>query len=421
MYWRNLETTVIAALSDTPALVLNGPRQSGKSTLARQLLASVPGSTYVTLDDPAELEIAQSDPLGFIARVGERSAVIDEIQRAPELFLPIKLSVDRDRRPGRFILTGSADVLALPRLGDSLAGRVEYHTLWPLSQGELTGVVEGFLPAVFGDEPFEQLTSVHTRSEIFAEAATGGFPAARERKAGDRRDSWFEGFEASVLARDIRDLSNIESQTLLPRLLRLLAARASSLVNLADVSRTLDVPYATLRRHFALLEMVFLVRPVPPWWDHSAGPLQKSPRLAISDSGLLAYLLRLDPARMAFMPELAGPLLETFVTAELRKQAGWSKERIELFFYRTRRGAEVDLLLEDRAGRIVGVEIKAGATPQAKDFRGLKVLAAAAGERFVRGIVLHLGEQTLPFGDKLWAMPVDALWRLGAIPQPGSS
>ncbi|MGH2632012.1 MAG: ATP-binding protein [Tepidiformaceae bacterium] len=421
MYRRNIARIVLEALADTPVVVLNGPRQSGKSTLARQLLASVPGAVYATLDDPAELALAQNDPLGFIARFGDHPGVIDEIQRAPELSLPIKLSVDRDRRPGRFIVTGSADVLALPRLGDSLAGRVEYHTLWPLSQGELSGVVEGFIPAVFGDDTFPKLPSVRPRSATIAEAATGGFPAARERKPGDRRDSWFEGFEASVLSRDVRDLSNIESQTALPRLLRLLAARTSSLVNLADVSRTLDVPYATLRRYFALLELVFLVRPVPPWWDHSSGPLLKSPRLAVCDSGLLAYLLRLDPGRTAFMPELAGQLIETFVTAELRKQCGWSAERVQMFFFRTRGGAEVDLVLEDRAGRIVGVEVKAGSTPQAKDFRGLRALGAAAGDRFVRGVVLHLGEQTLPFGDRLWAMPVDALWQLGATPQPTSN
>jgi predicted AAA+ superfamily ATPase len=396
------------ALKDTPVVLVNGARQTGKTTLVRAA-AKVKGSTYVTLDDHGTLQAALNDPPGFIQGLG-RYAVIDEVQNAPNLFRAIKASVDRDRRPGRFLLTGSANVLMLPKLGDSLAGRMEILTLHPFAQDELHGRKSGFIDKVFSARPVLAPVTLLERKQVAALVTAGGYPEVMGRREAVRRAAWYGAYITSILQRDVRDISNITGLTDLPRLLHALAARSSGLLNLADLSRTMDIPHSTLRRYMSLLEATFLSTPLNAWSANRARRLVKAPKLHLADSGFAAHLAGIDtPARLLDAPAL-GPLLETFVVNELRKMAGWSKARVTLHHYRTETGREVDVVLEDAKGRIVGIEVKAAIAVGGNDIAGLKDLREAAGKNWVRGLVLHPGLGITPFAKDIHAVPLSALW-----------
>jgi predicted AAA+ superfamily ATPase len=406
MLMRHLGGAVRAALADTPVVLIVGPRQAGKSTLARQV---APEARYVTLDDAAVLAAVSADPQGFVRGL-EGPAVLDEVQRVPELFLALKAEVDRDRRPGRFLLTGSADVLLLPRVSESLAGRMEVLTLWPFSQGEVEGRVERFIDGVFAPKLAVNAGPGESRATVLARAVAGGFPEVLSRATPARRQAWFRSYATTLLVRDVRDLAGIEGLTQLPRLLRLLAARTMSTLNAAGLSADLGMPQTTLRRYLQLLEATFLVQQLPAWSGSQARRLVRSPRVMLADSGLVAHLTGATPASLETSPDLAGPLVENFVAMELRKATAWSEASPSLHFFRTHGGAEVDLVLEDAAGRVVGIEVKAAASVAASDFRGLRVLQEGAGRRFRRGVLLYTGTQVLPFGDDLVAVPIPALW-----------
>lgn len=408
MYRRNIEPNLDAALGDTPVVLIAGPRQSGKSTLAKETAART-GARYLTFDDGPVYTAARLDPEGFIRSI-EGPVVLDEVQRVPEVFLPIKASVDRDRRPGRFLLTGSANVVLLPRLADSLAGRMEILPLWPLSQGELAGVRERFCEAIFEGRLPDFGPIEETRTTLIDRALRGGFPEPVGRQPA-RREAWFESYVSTVLQRDVQDLANIESLSSLPRLLQLLAVRSPALLNLAELSRSTGTPQTTLRRYFALLEALYLVRDIKPWSGSGGRRLVRSPRVLLTDTGLTAHLAGVEAGRLAIDPTSAGPLLEAFAVLEIWKQTGWSARRVQPLFYRTQAGAEVDLVLEDRAGRIVGVEVKASASIGPRDFRGLTSLAESAGDRFLRGVVLYTGSERAPFGENLEAVPMEAVWK----------
>ena len=411
MKLRRLLAPLRRALGDTPVVLINGARQVGKTTLVRGLEAR----RYLNLDDAAILAAARSDAAGFLAGL-EGPVVLDEVQKAPELFPVIKSAVDRARRPGRFLLTGSTDVLLLPRLSESLAGRMEILTLWPFSQGEIEGGQEGFLDAVFARRVTGLQAGAETRPELMARVLRGGYPEIQTRRSGGRRAAWFGSYLSAIVQRDVRDLANIEGLTVLPRLLALLAARSATTLNVADLSRDAAVPQSTLKRYLDLLAATFLVQTVPAWSINVGKRLVKSPKIYLSDTGLVSHLLGLSGARFAREPSLFGPLLETFVMLELRKQKAWSHVDPGLFHFRTQTGQEVDLVLEDRRGRLVGIEVKASATVRAEDFRGLRVLAQAGGRRFVRGIVLYTGVEPVAFGARLMALPVEAVWTLGIKP-----
>jgi predicted AAA+ superfamily ATPase len=412
MLSRRLARPLEAALSDTPVVLLVGARQSGKSTLCRDLLERRRIAGYRTFDDTATLEWAQRDPTGFVASL-PAGVVLDEIQRAPGLFLEIKRSVDEDRRPGRFLLTGSANVLNLPRLADSLAGRMEVKTLWPLSQGEIDGHVETFVDDLFAATWSPKVVASVSRKDLITRILRGGFPEAVARRDSDRRTEWFASYVKTMLERDVRDLANVEALTAIPNLLSLLASRIGGLHNSAEVSRSIGVPSTTVARHLALLETIYMVGRLPGWWSKRSHRLIRAPKLLLADSGVAAHLTRCDEALLEAEPVRLGPLLENFVVMEILKQASWSKERPELSHFRTAGGREVDLVLEGRGGRIVGVEIKATATPRADDFRGLETLREVAGTSFVRGVLLHGGRDVLPFGDRMLAVPLGALWQPG--------
>ena len=409
MYTRNIESELQAALADTPVVLLNGARQTGKTTLA-QRYARTASATYVTLDDATHLAAARSDAQGFLAGL-QGPVVIDEVQKAPGLFPALKLSVDRDRGPGRFLLTGSANVLLLPRISESLAGRMELITLWPLSQGELLGRRERFLDSVFSDHlpmlPADDVIDLKTM------VLTGAYPEVVRRAAGKRRDAWFAAYITALLQRDVRDLANIDGLTEMPRLLALLAARVGGLLNMSELSRSSGIPNSTLKRYLSLLRATFLFQPLPAWSANLGKRLIKSPKIHLIDSGLTAHLAGVTPQRFDRDPHFFGPLLETFVVSELRKQIGWSDARTTLYHYRTTTGREVDILLEDAAGRVIGLEVKASSTVSRKDFRGLDALAEDVGERFLRGIVLYTGEQVVSFGERRVVLPISTLWQSG--------
>lgn len=408
MHTRGVIEVARRALADTPVVLIHGARQTGKSTLARAIAEGQPPRRYLTLDDAGVLSAATTDPQGFLAGL-EGPVVLDEVQRAPGLFPAIKAAVDRDRTPGRFLLTGSANVLLLPRISESLAGRVQIVTLWPLSQGEIQDRPGGFIDAVLARR-LAALPPAERGPALPERVARGGFPEPLTRKESDRRSGWFGAHLTTILQRDVRDLANIDGLTELPRLLKLLASRVSGLLNFADLSRGLSIPQTTLKRYFSLLETTFLVVLLPAWSASTGLRLTKSPKILLADTGLAADLLGLDGRRLAAEPAAMGPLLENFVALELLKQAGWSRTRVGLFHFRTANGRAVDIVLEDAAGRIVGIEVKSAATPSAGDFAGLHSLREAAGERFVRGVVLYGGQEAVAFGKDMHALPVRTLW-----------
>ena len=392
----------------------NVRRQTGKTTLARWWASSSRDrARYLTMDDAATAAAAHADPAGFVESL-DGPVVLDEIQRAPGLFPAVKLSVDRRRDPGRFLLTGSANVLLLPRLAESLAGRMEVLTLWPFSQGEIDGVREGFIDAVFSQR-LSRFEPTETRVDSVARALRGGYPEVVARKTS-RRAPWFESYLTTILQRDIRDLANVEGLTALPRLLELLAARAATLVRFSEVSRTAGIPQTTLKRYMALFDATYLTRELRAWSTNVMKRLVRTPKRMFVDTGLLSHLAGWTERRIATAPDLAGALLENFVAMELMKQSGWSRARVRLHHFRTASGREVDLVLENEAGVVVGVEVKASSGVQSKDFRGLEALRETAGRQFHRGVLLYTGQETLPFGPRLHAVPMSALWQLGAQP-----
>lgn len=412
MYRRNATKPLLAALADSPVVLLNGARQTGKTTLVRTLKRAGRPAHYSTFDDAATLASATADPEGFIARF-DGPIVLDEVQKAPELFPAIKIAVDRRRTSGRFLLTGSTNVLALPRLSESLAGRMEILTLHPLSQGEIAGAQEGFIDAVFAAEVPPLPGPGLDRRHLFARVLRGGYPEQQKRDEM-RRAAWFGSYVTTILQRDVREIAAIEGLTALPRLLALLAARTMSLLNFADLSRETAIPQSTAKRYLALLEATFLVNWIPAWSSNLSSRLMKTPRIAFVDTGLAAHLIGVGAERLEEEPGRVGPLLENFVAAELRKQGAWNRVRAQLFHFRTLSGQEVDLVLENAAGKLVGIEVKATSKISATDFRGLKAFRELTGKRFHRGVLLYTGNETLPFGPDLIALPISALWTLGA-------
>jgi predicted AAA+ superfamily ATPase len=409
MIRRFIEHRINRALADTPVVLLTGARQTGKTTLVRFLAKKLPGCGYYSFDDAAILAAASADPSGFIQSL-PNPAVIDEAHRIPGIFTSIKREVDRDRASGRFILTGSANPMFMPAIADSLAGRMEMVTLWPFSRGEMEGRVSLFIDRAFYPIKFQAGEAEIAREPLERLLVAGGFPEAASRRDEERRNAWFGSYVNALLQKDLRDLAQIEGLTRIPQLLSLLASRTAGIFNLADISRGLGIPHTTATRYMALLEALYLVWRIPPWFVNRGKRLVKSPKLHLCDMGLAAYLTGASVTSLKKDRLALGRLFETFVAGELVKQIAWSERSASLYHYRTAGGAEVDLVLEDRAGRVVGVEVKASADLKNGDFSGLASLKETAGRRFTAGYVIYTGEKRLPFGRDFWAVPVQELW-----------
>ena len=405
MFDRFVRSRVADALGDTPVVLLAGPRRSGKTTLARSM--SGDGRVFLSLDDQTVLAAAQNDPVAFVR--GLDFAIIDEIQRAPELMLAIKKSVDEDYRPGRFLLTGSANVMTLPRVADSLAGRIETIKLLPLSRAEVLGRLPTFLDSLFRGK-LSGPDNILTGQMLVEMVLTGGFPEAMSRADARRQQAWGRAYLDSVLNRDLRDIADIEKLTELPKFVRLLAEHAGQLVNYSEFGKGIGISYKTAQRYINLLEHIFLVGSLQPWHSNAIKRLIKAPKLHFLDSGLLATIRGLTVERLAQSRVAFGALLETFVFAEVMKLMTWSELQLSPFHFRDQQKDEVDLVLERDDGMVAGIEVKASATVSARDFSGLKKLAEACGPNFAFGVLLYDGDTIVPFGPKLVAAPLSCLW-----------
>lgn len=405
-YRRLVEPRLIEALTDSPVVLLHGPRQCGKSTLA-QVAGTSGGYAYFTFDDLVTREAAQSDPVGFVGDLPNRT-IIDEVQRVPELFTAVKAAVDRNRIPGRFLLTGSANAMLLPSLADSLAGRMEILRLHPLSQGEVENRACEFLPAVFRGE-FRTQKYKRLGTALIERVIAGGYPAALARATPRRRRAWYRDYIEALVQRDVRDLARIRSLDILPKLLRAAASQTAQLFNVSDLAGPFTVTRPTIHEYLTLLERVFLIDQLSPWHTNRLSRLIKTPKLHFGDTGVASALLGLDVPALQQDRAVLGPLLETFVFQELRRLASGYDDEIRFYHFRDKDGVEVDIVME--SGRqIAGIEVKATATVRTSDFRGLRKLQAAAGKRFAAGIVLYDGEDCVTFGDALWAVPIRLLW-----------
>lgn len=404
---RAIEARVHEALADTPVVVVNGARQVGKTTLV-QSLRYRGTSELVSLDDPASREAAEMDPRAFVDRPVD-TLVIDEAQLVPALFRAIKMEVDRDRRPGRFVLTGSSRLLAAPDMADALVGRVETLELWPFSQGELSGHPETFIDRLFEAPNALVRAGDVGRRHLFDRIIAGGFPEAAGRPA-QRRGRWFDGYVSTVARSVIRELAEIERLAELPRLLRLCAARTATELNVSAVASEIGVPRRTTDGYLSLLSTAFLIHLVPAWSTNLSSKVVRRPKLVMADTGLAAHLLRADVATLERPDGPVGQLLESFVANELRKQVTWSTSRPSLHHFRDRSGVEVDLVLEHPDGRIAAIEVKATSTPRAHDLRGLRFLADRLDDRFHFGLLLTAATEATPFGPRMAALPVSALW-----------
>ncbi|MBI2889396.1 MAG: ATP-binding protein [Nitrospirae bacterium] len=407
LYARLAEARLVEALADTPVVLIHGPRQSGKTTLA-QVVGKRLGHAYFSFDEDVTRAAATADPVGFVGDLPER-AVLDEVQRVPGIFNALKSAVDRRRGPGRFLLTGSSNVLLVPALADSLAGRIGILRLHPLAQCELDGNAPRFLDRLF-DGVFRARRAERLGRALAERIAAGGYPAALERSTPRRRAAWYRDYIETLVQRDVRSLARINSLDAMPRMLALAAGQTARLVNISDLAGPFKLSRPTIRDYVTLLERIFLLEELSPWHSNRLSRLIKTPKLHVGDTGVACALLGLDAASLWEDRPTLGQMLETFAFQELRRQASGHEEEIRFFHYRDKDAVEVDIVLERGPGRVAGVEVKAGATVTAADFRGLRKLKAAAGRRFAAGVVLYDGEVGARFGDDLFAVPIRALW-----------
>lgn len=411
MYPRYSEYNVKEALSDTPVVFIMGPRQAGKTTLVKALITETGADnwTYITLDDQAQFEIAQADPVGFIRNLPGTRIALDEVQRLPELFVSIKQAVDEQRTPGRFLLTGSANALLLPRLSDSLAGRMESVRLMTLSECEIQGQQPSFLNKLLDREP-PSAQATRIRDHLLTRLVTGCFPEPLQRASERRCQAWYLQYLSTLIQRDIRDLTHIDHPDLMAKLLKLTAFYAGRLVNLTELGGKLGLDRLTIKKYMALLEQLFLVEQLPAWHSNEYKRLVKTPKLHSIDTGMMCAVRGINRERLLKQPEDFGLALESFVYNELRKQAVWAEEPLNFYHYRDKDKVEVDVIIENAMGNCFAIEVKAAATLNAKDFTGLKRFQHVAGDQFQIGILLYDGDHTTAFGDNLYAVPLGALW-----------
>jgi len=409
IYPRYIQPRVIEALSDSPVVLIHGPRQCGKTTLARQI-ADAEGFAYLSFDDDVQRAAAQTDPVGFVADLPQR-VILDEVQRVPEIFTSLKVAVDTQREPGRFILTGSANVLLVPRLADSLAGRMAILRLHPLAQTELAASKMDFITALFNSAFTAGVSGRRLGRQLADRISAGGYPAALARTTERRRTNWYRDYANTLIQRDVHDLTRIRALDMLPRLLAMAASQTACLVNVSELASPFQISRPTIREYVTLLSRIFLIEEVPSWHNNRLSRLIKTPKLHMCDTGLACSLLGLDAERLWQDRTLLGRILETFVFQELRRQASWYEEMIFFSHFRNKDKLEVDVVLEC-AGKIAGIETKAASTVTGDDFKGLRILQDVAQKSFTTGVVLYDGDAVVPFGKNLYAVPLSRLWEV---------
>jgi predicted AAA+ superfamily ATPase len=410
---RKINQDILDALQRTPVVFVNGPRQAGKSTLVQKLSKTAWPATYITFDEPSLLGAAQANPEIFLKAYG-KALIIDEVQMVPDLFRVLKMIVDELRLEhsknanGHYLLTGSANILALPKLADALVGRMEIITLYPLSAVEITKGSGTFLETLFsGSFPIQKYPDDEDLVTIIHRAT---FPEITEQD-DKTRHHWFENYIMTILQRDVRQISDIEKLGTLPNLLRVLASRAGGLINDADIARSIGQNAVTSKNYRLLLRMIFLTFEIKPWFRNIGKRLVKSPKGYLIDTALLCHLQQMSLKSISLKdPHLFGHVLENFVASELLKQCAYFGNQAELLHFRTSDDKEVDFVLQKPDGTLAGIEVKAKDNVASDDFKGLKELQSQTKEDFRCGIVLYRGKNTIPFGENLWAVPVNALW-----------
>ncbi|MDD2736101.1 MAG: ATP-binding protein [Desulfuromonadaceae bacterium] len=405
LYPRQITAKVEDALLDTPVVFICGPRQSGKTTLVRQFTNEK--RPYLTLDDQTTLLAARHDPVGLIRSFP--NAVIDEVQRAPELLLAIKRAVDEGRRPGRFLLTGSANIMVLPSVADSLAGRMEILPLLPLAQSEIEGCRTNCLDALFcGDIP--RISSDGSGVTLHQRVLAGGYPEVLTRPTARRRTAWGKHYVDALIQRDVRDIAAIDKVEHLPRLLRCISQVAGQLCNYSQLGGQIGMDHKTTQKYLAVFEQMYLLKRLEVWSGNHLNRLVKAPKVQFLDSGLLSILLNLSEIILPQDGKVFGRVLETFVYGEILKQIAWAEGDYRLMYYRDKDKYEVDFVLENQAGTLIGIELKAAASVSKSDLSGLRRFRQVAREAFQLGIVMYDGTETLPLGDGFWAVPIGILW-----------
>ncbi len=409
---RHLWERVLFGLQHNPIIFLNGPRQAGKSTMARSLAKKAYPADYLSFDDPTRLGAAASSPESFLSQYNG-AVIIDEVQMVPELFRALKVTVDELRLQdkvhsnGKFLLTGSANIMALPHLSEPLVGRMNVKTLYPFAGCEVLQGNGDFITRLFSAE-FSVTSDSYSLNDVIYKAT---FPEISGKDTHEANE-WFDGYITTILQRDARFIAEIEKITLLPRMLQVLAARAGRLINDADIARDMGLNPVTSKRYRSILQAMFLTIDVNPWYRNIGKRLVKSAKGYLLDTLLLCYLLDCDLDNMKqSKPHLYGHIVENFVASELIKLLSFTQQRANLFHFRTSDNKEVDFVLEKSDGTIAGIEVKSASRVNVSDFKGLNVLQAMTERDFMCGVVLYNGKDVVKFGDKLFAVPLSTLWQ----------
>ena len=405
MYTRVAKVKVEAALSDTRVVLISGPRESGKTTLAADFASDkVP---FLTLDDAGALRSAIDDPVGYVR--GLDRAVIDEIQRAPDLLLAIKGLVDDDKTPGRFLLSSTANLSTVSKVTESLAGRMEVIRLLPLSQAEILGGKTGFIDRAFARK---RPTTDHmiVGDEFVENVLSGGYPKALAQTRRSRKLDWYRSYLDAIVQRDVRDVAEIEQLAVMPKLISMLANRSGQLINYSGIAADLDINHVTTKKYMGVFESLYLVHTLHPWYTDSLKRLIRSPKFHFLDSGLLAAMRNVSLDVVRKDKPAFGAILETFVFSELQKIASWSDQHCAFSHFRDKEMNEVSFVLENYGGEVVGIQVKFSATVSTRDFSGLRKLAGACGKKFVQGMVLYDHDKVVPFGENMYAAPLSCLW-----------
>lgn len=408
MIERKIKKKLLEALLDSPVVLLHGARQTGKSTLVKSIAENEHKAKYITFDDVTFFSAAQNNPMEFINNYSE-NLIIDEVQRVPEIFLALKNSVDKKRKAGKFIITGSANVLMLPKISESLAGRVEVITLLPFSQSEINNTETNFIDDIYSSG-FNFSHYSRKKNDLVKRVLTGGYPEMLNRKDRQRQNAWFNSYLTTILQRDVRDISSIEKLSELPKLLNIFASRAGTLLNFAELSRSSAIPQTTLKRYTTLLEAIFIIYLLPAWSGNLSKRLIKTPKLYLNDTGILSHLIGFEEEKTFTVPNSWGRLLENFVLMELLKQTTWSKYNLKLYHYRTSSGQEIDILIERSDSKIIAIEVKATSKITVADFKNIKAFEEENKTKFSKGIIFYKGNEPIPFAKNLFALPLNALW-----------